>query len=139
MSATRILLDTNVVLDFVLKREGFVEKAQIIFLWHEQSKIEIHISTLTLANTAYIVKKNDKDPFAVTSVLVKWLKIIPLQLIHFEKNLASNFKDFEDGLQYFSALVAGNIEAIVTRNSKDFSASVISVQSPDEFIKSMEQ
>lgn len=139
MTKKKIFLDTNVVLDFVLKREGFVDSARTIFQWHEMGKVQIYVSTLTLANTAYIVKKNGRDPFLVVSELIKWVEVIPLELMHFQSNITSSFKDFEDGLQYFSALETGGIEIIITRNSKDFRPSAISVLTPKDFIKMMQE
>ena len=55
------------------------------------------------------------------------------------KNITSSFKDFEDGLQYFSALETGGIEIIITRNIKDFRPSVISVLTLQDFFKMMQE
>ncbi len=135
MKRKKIFLDTNVVLDFVLNRIEFVENARTIFLWHEAGRIQIYVSALTLANIAYIVKKNGKDPFVVVSELIKWVEVIPLELLHFQKNATSDFKDFEDGLQYFSALETADIEAIVTRDITDFRTAGIPVITPTDFVK----
>lgn len=131
----RIWLDTNVVLDVILEREGFVEEASELFLLHEASEIEIFISTLSLANIAFVVKKNGKNPFIVVSGLLKWINVTSLERVHFEKIVNSSFRDFEDGLQYFSSLNVRNIEAIITRNKADFKASKIPVLTPKEFLK----
>ncbi|MFM8848791.1 MAG: type II toxin-antitoxin system VapC family toxin [Cytophagales bacterium] len=131
----RIWLDANVVLDLVLNREGFVEDASKLFLLHEAGEIEIYLSTLSLANIAYIVKKNGKNPFAVIARLLKWVNVISLSRAHFEKNIDSSFSDFEDGLQYFSSLEVKNVEAIITRNKADFKASKVPVLTPKEFLK----
>lgn len=135
MSHRKIFLDTNVVLDLVLDRKGFVEVAQKIFNLHEQEEIAIYISALTLANVAYIVKKNGKDPFHVTSALIKWVNVIPLHTIHFQRNINSSFKDFEDGLQFFAAEEIPGMEAIVTRDAEGFKASTIPVLEANEFIE----
>jgi predicted nucleic acid-binding protein len=131
----RIWLDTNVVLDVVLDREGFVEEASELFLLHEAAEVEIFISALSLANIAYIVKKNGKNPFHVVAGLLKWINVVSLDRIHLEKNINSSFRDFEDGLQYFSSMDVKNIEAIITRDKTDFKKSKIPVLTPKEFLK----
>ncbi|MFM7431273.1 MAG: type II toxin-antitoxin system VapC family toxin [Flammeovirgaceae bacterium] len=131
----RIWLDTNVVLDVILEREGFVEEASELFLLHQASEIEIFISTLSLANIAFVVKKFGRNPFVVVSGLLKWINVTSLERVHFEKTVNSSFRDFEDGLQYFSSLNVRNIEAIITRNKADFKASKIPVLTPKEFLK----
>jgi len=53
-----------------------------------------------------------------------------------EKGLNSEFSDFEDSLQYFSALRT-NCDIIITRNGKDFKKSQIPIMTPDEFLNSI--
>jgi predicted nucleic acid-binding protein len=135
----RIWVDTNVVLDVILERDGFVEEASELFLLHESAEIEIIISTLSLANIAYVVKRRGKNPFLVIAGLLKWITVVSLERAHFEKNVNSAFRDFEDGLQYFSAADVARIEAIITRNTKDFKSSSIPVLTPAQFLKTIER
>ncbi len=139
MSQRKIFLDTNIVLDFVLARKDFVEPAEKIFLLREQEEIEIFISALTLANVAYVVEKNGRDPFQITRTLMKWVTIIPLTASHFQRVLSSSFNDFEDGLQNFSAEEIQGMEAIVTRDHKGFKQSMIPVLSSSDFMKLFSQ
>jgi predicted nucleic acid-binding protein len=134
----RIWLDTNVVLDVIFERDGFVEEASELFLLHEAAEVEIIISTLSLANIAYVVKKRSKDLFLVIAGLLKWITVVNLERAHFEKNVNSAFRDFEDGLQYFSAADVARIEAIITRNTKDFK-SLIPVFTLAQFLKTIER
>ena len=55
-----------------------------------------------------------------------------------EKGLNSDFSDFEDSLQYFSALRT-ECDIIITRNGKDFKKSIIPVMTPDEFLNSIKE
>lgn len=135
----RVWLDTNVVLDLILEREGFVEEASELFLLHESSEIEINISVLSLANIAYVVKKKGGNPFRVVAGLLKWISVVSLERIHFENNVSSSFRDFEDGLQYFSAVKVVGIEAIITRNIRDFKSSSIPVLTPAQFLLTIER
>jgi predicted nucleic acid-binding protein len=130
----RIFLDTNVVLDFVLNRESFIDEAEKIFLLQENEHATLHVSALTLANVAYIVKGNGKNPFEITESLLQWVKVVDLKLSHFEKTVQSQFHDFEDGLQFFAAIEISGIDAIITRDKGDFNLSTIPVYTPKEFL-----
>ncbi len=131
----RIFLDTNILLDVVLNRELFIAEAEKIFLLQDEGRITIYVSALTLANVAHIVKRNGKDPYTIIESILKWVEVVDLELSHFEKTLYSQFKDFEDGLQFFSATEINNVDAIITRDKSDFKPSTIPVYTPQEFLK----
>ncbi len=131
----RIFLDTNILLDVVLNRELFVADAEKIFLLQDEGHLTIYVSALTLANVSHIVKRNGKDPYKVIGSILKWVEVVDLELNHFEKTLASQFRDFEDGLQFFSASEINSIDAIITRDKSDFKPSTIPVYTPQEFLK----
>lgn len=131
----RVFVDTNVLLDVVLNREPFITDANEIFQMQEDGLVTIYISSLTVANTAHIVKGNGKNPFRVVEHVVKWVNVIDLKLAHIEMALQSQFRDFEDGLQFFCASEISNMDAIITRNKPDFRPSTIPVYTPREFLK----
>jgi predicted nucleic acid-binding protein len=130
----QVFLDTNVVLDFALNHTEFVKDAESIFALKDTGKIDIHISSLTLSTVAYFAEKHKQDPFAIVAQFVDWINIIDLEMILFKQAIASDFLDFEDGLQYFSAMKVKGIKAIITRNSKDFKSSSIPVLTPAQFL-----
>ena len=118
----RILIDTNIVIDLLAKREPFYQEAAKLFSLADKTKVRLFVSALSFANVNYVLLKQRK-PEETKQVLRK-LKLIVGILDLEEKiiNLALNdndFNDFEDALQYFSA-IENNIEIIVTRNLKDF-------------------
>jgi predicted nucleic acid-binding protein len=130
----QVFLDTNVVLDLALNRTEFVKDAESIFSLKDRGKIDIHISALTLSTVAYFADKHKQDPFVIVGKFIDWINIIDLETIFFKQVIASDFLDFEDGLQYFSAIKVKGIEAIITRNVKDFKTSVIPVLTPAQFL-----
>jgi len=134
----QVFLDTNVVLDFALNRTEFIKEAESIFTLKDKGKIDIHISALTLSTIAYFADKHKLDPFATVGRFVNWVNIIDLETTFFKQVLASNFLDFEDGLQYYSALNVKDITAIITRNTKDFRSSSIPVLTPTQFLFTIE-
>jgi len=132
----RAFIDTNVIIDLLAKREPFYIDSQKMFSLSDRKQIELFISSLSLVNTYYILNdvmkiKNARLILGKFKVLVK-----PYALSDKIIELASNdskFKDFEDGIQYYSALEA-QCELIVTRNLKDFKNSRIPVLSPKEYL-----
>ena len=135
----RILIDTNIVIDLLAKREPFYQEAAKLFSLADKTKVRLFVSALSFANVNYVLLKQRK-PEETKQVLRK-LKLIVGILDLEEKiiNLALNdndFNDFEDALQYFSA-IENNIEIIVTRNLKDFQNSKLPVMTAEQCIKSI--
>lgn len=125
----RVLLDTNIIIDLLAKREPFDQDARMLFSFADKEKVILYTSALSIANLSYVLLRKRK-PEEAKQILRK-LKLLVgiLSLDGKIINLALNdneFNDFEDGLQYYSAL-ENNIEIIVTRNLKDFKNSRIPV------------
>ena len=123
----------------MLKREPFYQEAAKLFSLADKTKVRLFVSALSFANVNYVLLKQRK-PEETKQVLRK-LKLIVGILDLEEKiiNLALNdndFNDFEDALQYFSA-IENNIEIIVTRNLKDFQNSKLPVMTAEQCIKSI--
>jgi len=135
----KIFIDTNIIIDLLAKREGYVN-CKKIFSLADNNKVKLYISTLSIANTHYILHdvlkvKNARQIIGKFKVLVNSValsdKIIELALND------NNFKDFEDGIQYYSSL-ASKSDIIVTRDLKDFKKSNIPVMNPIEFLTNWE-
>ncbi|MFA5648415.1 MAG: PIN domain-containing protein [Bacteroidales bacterium] len=125
----RVLLDTNIIIDLLAKREPFDQDTRMLFSFADKEKVILYTSALSIANLSYVLLRKRK-PEEAKQILRK-LKLLVgiLSLDGKIINLALNdneFNDFEDGLQYYSAL-ENNIEIIVTRNLKDFKNSSIPV------------
>ena len=132
----KVLIDTNIIIDLLAKRKAFYKESEQIFSLADNQKIKLYISTLSIANAHYILsdimKVNEaRDILSKFKVLVNSVslsdKIIDLALSD------GKFKDFEDGIQYYSALDS-KCDLIVTRNVKDFKASMIPVLKPKEYL-----
>ena len=136
---SKLLIDTNIVLDLLAKRDPFYRSAAEIFSFADKNKLNLSISSLTIANTNYVLTRlktasEAREILRRFKVLVNVLslndKIIDLALNE------SKFSDFEDGLQYYTA-IENNLDTIITRNSKDFKSSKIPVLTPDEYLTSL--
>ena len=135
----RILIDTNIVIDLLAKRNPFYESASKLFSLADKNKIRLSVSSLTIANTNYILSailnpNETKETLRRFRVLVE---IIPLT----EKiiDLALNdpgFQDFEDGLQYYSA-IESNKNMVITRDLKGFKSSTLPVMSAEQYLNTL--
>lgn len=133
----KVLIDTDVILDFFFDRLPFSEHAAIVLSNCELKKIEGYITPVILSNVYYLLRKTAKHELVVDK-LRQLLTILDVLVI--DKNsillaMNSGFKDFEDALQNFAAESAGNITVILTRNTKDFKNSKLGVMTPESFIK----
>lgn len=131
----KAFIDTNVLIDLLLEREGYQDAANILLLQKEQ-KCTLWLSSLTMVNIAYILRKKFRgvELYSALNKLKVFFNIVDLTSANVESALSLQADDFEDALQYFSA---GNVDAnvIVTRNEKDFCFSTIKIVSPKCFLK----
>ena len=130
----KVFIDTNIVLDLLLQRRNFLINAEKIFSLANKGKIVLYFSAVSFVSvTYYLGKHSNKDIKAVLEDLCKIVKILPFNQRIIENTLHSNFKDIEDGYQYFTAK-ENNIRIMITRNVKDFLVDDISVVTPEEFL-----
>jgi predicted nucleic acid-binding protein len=136
----RIFVDTNIVIDLLSRREPFYEESAILFSLADKKEIELAVSSLTIANTSYALLRQ-MDSNKSKSILRKLrliAKILPLndKIVGLALN-DETFSDFEDGLQYFTAIENGQ-ELIITRNLKDFKNSKLPTMTARQFIETIE-
>jgi predicted nucleic acid-binding protein len=131
----KLLIDTNIIVDLLAKREDFYQEAQELFTLAEERKLALFISSLTFVNTHYILSKYFDAKYTHT-ILVKFktlVEVLALDNHIIERALASNFNDFADAVQYHTAL-ANMLDIIITRNKKDFKRSDLPVLTAREFL-----
>lgn len=134
----RLFIDTNVMLDFLGEREPFYIASAKIATLADKGKIEMVASALSYATVSYFLTKFEgiertKDKLRKFKVISK---ICELDGKIIEKGLNSNFSDYEDSLQYYSALRT-ECDILITRNAKDFKLADIPIMTPDEFLSSL--
>ena len=111
----KILIDTNVIMDVLVKREHFYVDSARVWTLIRRKFIAGYLSAISINNLYYIVNK------------LQGQKIV-------ESFVDQTLKDFEDLIQYFSALHEG-CDFLVTRNKKDFPSIGIKIISPGELLK----
>ena len=131
----RLLIDANIVLDVLQKREPYWKDSSVIWKLCETEQAEGYISTLTFANLMYVMRR-ELDPAQIRDVLDK-LRLIfrfaDFTAADMEKAAEMGWDDFEDAIQ---AATAERImaDSIITRNVRDFRNSKVIAFSPSEFI-----
>jgi len=135
----KLFIDTNIVIDLLAEREPFYEDAAKLFSLSDKKMIKLSVSSLTFANTNYLLQKTNSA--STTKEILRKFKILTLVLSIDDKiiDLALNdsgFGDFEDAIQYYSA-IENSQEILITRNLKDFKTSKIPVMTASEFIKTI--
>lgn len=133
----RILLDTNIALDIALKRKPHIENIRLILNSADQNQFEFYVTSVSITDIHYVLSREVGKTKSLM-FLKDWISKVGVCLSDKQvilSALQSSFKDFEDAVQYFSA-VNSNLEVIVTRNEKDFKlATQIQVLNPEQFVR----
>jgi predicted nucleic acid-binding protein len=135
---TRIFLDTNVILDLLAERKPFYESIAKLATLADQKKLVLVTTPLSFTTIEYILKRNENAEIVIDK-LRKFKIICEVCDVNeeiVEKGLNSNFKDFEDSIQYYSAVEA-NCSIFITRNGKDFKNSSLPILTAEEYLKSL--
>jgi predicted nucleic acid-binding protein len=132
----KVLLDTDVVLDFFFDRQPFSEFAATIISWSETKKIEGFITPVICSNVYYLLRQTAKHEKVIEKLtqLLTIVDVLQMDRQVIKAALTSDFNDFEDALQHFAAIQHGDIHVILTRNIKDYKNSKIGVMTPEEYI-----
>ncbi len=134
-----LFIDTNIIIDLLSRREPFYDESAELFSLADQNIIKLNISSLTIANTSYVLLRqtNSKKAKEILRKLRLIVNILPLndKIIGVALN-DDLFNDFEDGLQYFTA-IENNQDILITRNLKDFKASKLPVMTARQFLETI--
>ena len=130
-----VFVDTNVLLDVVTKRERFYQKSAEVWKLAEYGRILGLVSAISFTNIFYIVRKWRDRKVALRSMaqLRDVFTLVALDGQVLNQAIDADFKDFEDAIQYFSALRA-DASCVVSRNPDHFPRSDLPVLSPAEFL-----
>lgn len=133
----RVLFDTDVLLDFFFDRVPFSNYIAKVLNLCKEKQIEGFTTPLIIANTYYLLRKTAKHDVVINKLnqLMNIIDITEMNKNVVLKSLNSNFKDFEDALQNYSAVENRNIKVILTRNIKDFKYSELAILTPESYLK----
>lgn len=135
----KVLIDTDVLIDFFMDREPFAESAETILVLCEEGKIEGFITSVICSNCYYLLRKTASHNKVIRKLrkLLTILNVLVTDKDTLLQALDSEFNDFEDAIQNYSAIQHGEIQTVITRNTKDYRKSNLAVFTPDEFIAAL--
>jgi len=136
-----ILIDTDVILDFFFDREPFSNDAAQILTLCEKGKINGFVTSIMLSNIYYLLRKTAKHEKVIENLkmLMNLIGVVTTNKETVLNALNSDFKDFEDALQNFSAQNSDQIKIIITRNIRDYKFSELSIMTPEMYLKTINE
>jgi predicted nucleic acid-binding protein len=135
----RVLIDTNIVLDFLLQREPFFQDAELLFQAIDAGQLIGYVTATTLTDIFYISRKHTRSVEQARQAVLETLTamvICPIDRAVLESAFNSGLVDFEDAVQIFGAVAQG-LDAILTRDNKGFLSSPIPVLSIQELLQQL--
>lgn len=134
----RVLFDTNVILDLFLDRDPFADAAAELWQANADGRLEGFVSAITPVNLFYIARRMRERSVAFQAVqaVLAAMSVCPVDQATLQTALTLPFRDYEDAVQHASAASNG-LDAIVTRNVKDFTGATVPVFSPTELLSQL--
>ncbi len=135
----KVLIDTDVILDFFFDRKPFSDNAAKILTLCELKEITGFVTSVIISNVYYLLRQTASHEKVIENLvqLTTITEVLTTDKTVIIKALNSNFKDFEDALQNFSAELSGEIDLIITRNIKDYKNSSLGILTPDNYLKTL--
>lgn len=133
----KLLIDTNIILDVLLKREQFCTQAIEVLNLSDRDDVEEYVSASAFTDIYYIAYRTIKDKEKVKTLLKNLLAVVRIAAVSEQEikyALNSEWTDFEDSVQHAVA-VNERMDGIVTRNAADYNDAKISVWSPEQVLK----
>ncbi len=133
----KVLIDTDVVLDFFFDRQPFSNDASKILSFCERKQLKGYVTPVMISNIYYLLRKTAKHQKVISHIksLLDILDVLTMNRAVVLEALEGDFTDFEDGLQNFSAQHEKGVNLIITRNVKDYKSSRLSVMTPEAYLK----
>jgi len=137
----KLFIDSDVVIDFFTDRAPHANPASELFELSEKGDVILYLTAVSINNIYYIVRRflGHKKAIGVVETLAEMTEIIGTTKKEVLQALENGFSDFEDSIQYSSALTVDGLDAIITRNTKDYKNSIIAVMTPLNFLKMKEK
>ena len=133
----KLLIDTNVVLDVLLRREPFFRTAAEVLNLTQRDEVREYVSASAITDIYYIANKQMKDRDAVRDLLKRLLMIVSVAAVserEIQNALNLAWGDFEDSVQYSVALL-NEMDGIVTRNPSDYQDANIRIWLPEQALE----
>lgn len=136
MSYKQAFVDSDIILDLLLKREPFVEYSLGLLMISKRNPIKLYTSTLILANIYYVVAKNVNKSVALSSLkyLLNYINVLSFDATHLDSAIHGEHVDFEDSIQYYIAKQSG-CDLIISRNTRHYSKFDLPVLTAEQLLR----
>jgi len=130
-----VLIDLNILLDVLQKREPFYETSAGLLAAVETGQVRGYVAAHSITTMFYLIQKGRSAAEARASItnLLQFIQIAPVDQSTIEQALNLDFRDFEDAVQMISA-VQCKVDCLVTRNIKDYQVTLLPVMQPVDFL-----
>ncbi|NJO73562.1 MAG: PIN domain-containing protein [Leptolyngbyaceae cyanobacterium RM1_406_9] len=134
----KVLIDTNILVDVALDRDPFFDQSEQIVRLVEQKQIEGYISASTFSDLYYVIRRVKGRDWTLQFLqqMSAICQIATVDEAVISMALTLNFRDFEDAIQYSTAVV-NQLDAIATRNPQDFAEAALQIMAPDSLIQTL--
>jgi predicted nucleic acid-binding protein len=134
----RVFVDTDIILDLLGEREPFYKSAAYLFSRADRRELKIYVSGLSFANAHYVLRRKFSEPDTrkILLSLKVLVTVLPIDDKVIELGLASDFSDFEDSVQYYTA-IENSMKILITRNLKGYRLAKIPVMTAESYLKSL--
>lgn len=130
-------VDTNIILDLLLDRKPHSKSASVLFDLAVKGKVTLHMSAISMNTLYYILQKlkSHTEAVRILKKLQTFITVLDTTSSDVQDALDSNNKDFEDALQISTSHRHAKINAIITRNTKDFKKSQLPIWTAEQVVK----
>ena len=137
-SRPKVMIDLNVILDVLQKRDPFYETSAALLATAETGHIQGYIAAHGVTTLFYLIQKGKSSSEARATItnLLQFLKIGPVDQTTIEQALNLDYRDFEDAVQMMSA-VQCKADYLITRNIKDYQPALLTVVQPVDFLATL--
>ncbi|MEH2059091.1 MAG: PIN domain-containing protein [Nostoc sp.] len=134
----KVLLDTNIIVDIALERQPYITNSETVLAFVEQGQIEGYISASTFSDLYYLIRKQKGRYLTIDFLrqIVTFCQIATVNKTAIRMALTANFRDFEDAIQYSTA-VLNQLDTIITRNPQDFPVITPRILTPEQLIQEL--
>ena len=134
----KVLIDTNIIVDVALDRDPFFTNSEQVLARVERQEIQGYLSASTFSDLYYIIRKVKGHTWTLQFLqrMATLCQVTTVDSTTINMALTVNFKDFEDAIQYSTA-VLNRLDAIITRNPGDFPVTTPRIITPEQLIQEL--
>ena len=131
-----VFFDSDILIDVFSQRQPFYNQSARCLELAEQKKFQAYTSPLVIANVFYVLQKYSNKKTAIDCIknIRQFINVVNVDQICIDQALNSDFTDFEDALQYFSAL-SGGCNVLLTRNGRHYRQASISIFTAETYLR----